>query len=80
MHKKEERKMMIRIKKGRSLSSSMCEWNPGNGKWYPVSRDHMEIEGDLKDQSNLMNALLAGLVAVIRGRYSRKEKKLRLTL
>jgi len=77
---KEKEKMLIRIKKGRSLSSSVCEWNPGNGRWYPVSRDNMEIEGDLKLQSNLMNALLAGCVAKIRGSYSRKHKKLRLTL
>ena len=72
--------MMIRIKKGRSLSSSVCEWNPGNGKWYPVSRDNMEIEGPLTEQSNLFNALLAGLIVTIKGSYDRAKKKLRLVL
>jgi hypothetical protein len=72
--------MELKLRKAGSVSGDLCEWNPGNGKWYWVHRSNMEVEGDLKLQSNLFNALLSGLVAVVQGSYDKTNKKLKLKL
>ena len=70
---------MIRIKKAGSLGSNLFQWATGK-RWYWINEKNMDIQGPLTEQSNLMNALLSGLVATIKGNYSRKEKKLKLVL
>jgi len=40
----------------------------------------MIIEGTPEEQCNLFNAILVGLVAVVKGNYDRTKKKLRLVL
>lgn len=77
-----KRKMELRIRKGKgaTISSELYEWTPGNKRWYWISRKNMEIVGSFAQQRCFFNALLAGLVAVVRGAYNRKLKSLALEL
>lgn len=76
--------MNIRIRKamdGWNRHKDVYQMNLGNNKrWYWVHERNMEIEGPLKLQQNLFNAMLAGLVATVKGSYDRKAKKLSLKL
>ena len=72
--------MDLKIRKAGNITSDLCEWNPGNGKWYPIHRTNMQIKGPPQGQCNLFNALLVGLIVGIKGSYDRTKKQLTLKL
>jgi len=74
--------MLMRLRKamGWNHNKQIYEMSFGNGKWYNIHRDRMRLDGSTRQQQNLFNALLAGVIAVVTGNYSRTKQQLRLTL
>ena len=81
--------MELKVRKAGNVASNLCEWTPGNGKWYLVHLSKITVNnGHTNDRkleqhqllNQLYNAILMDLTVTVEAHYDLTDKKLTLTL
>jgi hypothetical protein len=77
----------LRIRKRSSPAAhrDLLEWNPGNGKWYPINRRNLTFADAHGYEAktairHFFTALLQGLTVLAEGCYRKPQKQIEIEL
>lgn len=65
--------MLIRKSRLRMAHINLYEWNPGNGRWYPINRRNIVFSKPATVQRMFFNAMLQDKIVQVKAKYSKPK-------
>ena len=53
--------------------TNLYEWNPGNGRWYPINRHNIVLSTPATVQRIFFNAMLQSKTVHVKAKYSKPK-------